>query len=690
MGQPYTISVDVQNPDEVNAHTYTLQLKEECNTQNYCFTQQGISFPSWEQSGASLIGVPTQWQTDPTCMQSGAWLDVNVNGAYNGNCMISANEGQQTVAPGQTATFTFTFTNKWAWIPAWNWKFLAATVESFGFNVVPTTGIASIISHIEQVLSSSYSVPLENFDFQLMSGGVQIATHQSTVIVGPLKLAAYTTVVFSSITASIATGTVFEECATVIGCTIAPWDLGYEAITLGVENLAYIGASDPSMDYTQVVQPSSYALLNGTLVADLPAFQSLSSDQVILLQTLANVASLENATVISITRYTGALEAGSQYYASLQLQAIQNYASQRDQLMSQFVDLLSRQPSPPPFNSTSIQNLRNFLEANGLPSIEQQILNGLGLSSSIPDVVAGLTLFNATTLNEFTFLRSLQIIQSMMANETAIWTSKQVSLTHPTILLNPSSAGSGTTVLVSGSVFSLSDSTCSLSGTAAGDSDCSISGGMLSGSFVVGNVASGSYMITATGSSGDSASTTLSVSIGTSSQTSQASVLKVWFDIPYFLDTLPCSYQLVVHAQTTNGLSIINLHWDWGDGSTLDVPFAGSNQVTDSRTHGYVNAGTYVVSVTATDSAGNTGIGYWGLDDAFPASCQRPVGTAGVTPPTSNGTATASATGHPTILKLKITETELNQVQILSRLNLNIHTVLSQAISCDLMKVESQ
>jgi hypothetical protein len=197
-------------------------------------------------------------------------------------------------------------------------------------------------------------------------------------------------------------------------------------------------------------------------------------------------------------------------------------------------------------------------------------------------------------------------------------------------------------------------------------------------------------MITATGSSGDSASTTLSVSIGTSSQTSQASVLKVWFDIPYFLDTLPCSYQLVVHAQTTNGLSIINLHWDWGDGSTLDVPFAGSNQVTDSRTHGYVNAGTYVVSVTATDSAGNTGIGYWGLDDAFPASCQRPVGTAGVTPPTSNGTATASATGHPTILKLKITETELNQVQILSRLNLNIHTVLSQAISCDLMKVESQ
>jgi PKD repeat protein len=103
--------------------------------------------------------------------------------------------------------------------------------------------------------------------------------------------------------------------------------------------------------------------------------------------------------------------------------------------------------------------------------------------------------------------------------------------------------------------------------------------------------------------------------------------LQVWFDYPYFLEAGPCEYQLIVHAKTSNGLWITNLHWDFGDGSTLDVPFTWQSVVTDSRTHGYANAGTYTVSVTAYDSAGNSYIGYWGLYDAFPTSCIREPGT---------------------------------------------------------------
>jgi hypothetical protein len=41
--------------------------------------------------------------------------------------------------------------------------------------------------------------------------------------------------------------------------------------------------------------------------------------------------------------------------------------------------------------------------------------------------------------------------------------------------------------------------------------NCSVSGGVLSGSFVAANVASGPYTITASGSTGDSAAATLSV-----------------------------------------------------------------------------------------------------------------------------------------------------------------------------------
>lgn len=102
--------------------------------------------------------------------------------------------------------------------------------------------------------------------------------------------------------------------------------------------------------------------------------------------------------------------------------------------------------------------------------------------------------------------------------------------------------------------------------------------------------------------------------------------VQVWFETPYFLGSGPCQYQLVVHAKTSSGFWITSLHWNFGDGSTMSVPFAAGNQVTDSRVHGYATARTYVVSVTAFDSAGNIGTGYWGLSDAFPSSCVRSPG----------------------------------------------------------------
>jgi hypothetical protein len=81
----------------------------------------------------------------------------------------------------------------------------------------------------------------------------------------------------------------------------------------------------------------------------------------------------------------------------------------------------------------------------------------------------------------------------------------------PAIVLNANSVGGGTTIQVSGSGFSSSDVSCSLSGSAVGSSTCSISGGTLSGSFVVADVATGYYTVTAIGSTGDSASATFGV-----------------------------------------------------------------------------------------------------------------------------------------------------------------------------------
>ncbi len=84
-----------------------------------------------------------------------------------------------------------------------------------------------------------------------------------------------------------------------------------------------------------------------------------------------------------------------------------------------------------------------------------------------------------------------------------------VSSTTASLALTPSSALVGATVQVSSSIFSTSDNSCSLSGTPVASQTCSISGGILTGSFVTANVTVGSYTITATGTpTGDSASAT--------------------------------------------------------------------------------------------------------------------------------------------------------------------------------------
>jgi hypothetical protein len=84
-------------------------------------------------------------------------------------------------------------------------------------------------------------------------------------------------------------------------------------------------------------------------------------------------------------------------------------------------------------------------------------------------------------------------------------------------------------------------------------------------------------------------------------------VLQVWFDAaPQLTIAYPPAYVFNVAAKTDSGLSITRLHWDFGDGSTLDVPFSAQSQVSDMRAHQYANQANYCVTVTVFDNAGNT------------------------------------------------------------------------------------
>jgi len=110
--------------------------------------------------------------------------------------------------------------------------------------------------------------------------------------------------------------------------------------------------------------------------------------------------------------------------------------------------------------------------------------------------------------------------QSSMTS-TVISTTSSQTTTHsnlsPSISLDTSSVIAGSTVHVSGNGFAGTDTTCALSGNGAVTSQsCTISGGVLNAWFIVGNVATGSYTVTAAGSPmGDTASAIFQVANST-------------------------------------------------------------------------------------------------------------------------------------------------------------------------------
>ena len=74
------------------------------------------------------------------------------------------------------------------------------------------------------------------------------------------------------------------------------------------------------------------------------------------------------------------------------------------------------------------------------------------------------------------------------------------------------------------------------------------------------------------------------------------------------LDTIsPQAYAFGMVATAAPGMTITRLHWDFGDGTFMDVPYCCQNQVSEVRYHAYQQPGSYTVTVTVYDSGGNSG-----------------------------------------------------------------------------------
>jgi hypothetical protein len=89
---------------------------------------------------------------------------------------------------------------------------------------------------------------------------------------------------------------------------------------------------------------------------------------------------------------------------------------------------------------------------------------------------------------------------------------------QPVLMLSSGSAQVGLEISVSGTGFLPTDTACTFSSPSSGvlvsSSACVAQGGLLSGSFIVGNVPIGAYVVQASGNMGDSAQTILDVSGG--------------------------------------------------------------------------------------------------------------------------------------------------------------------------------
>jgi hypothetical protein len=136
--------------------------------------------------------------------------------------------------------------------------------------------------------------------------------------------------------------------------------------------------------------------------------------------------------------------------------------------------------------------------------------NGLIYAFSLTN---GQTLFSASIGSLPTHFNSL----TAAYGQIFVTASQQVIAygVAPTIALSPNSGPVGTSTTLSGSGFAAGDTgTCTLSSSPSAlisNPTCTISGGTASGSFTVANVALGPYTVTVTGSTGDMASSTFTV-----------------------------------------------------------------------------------------------------------------------------------------------------------------------------------
>ena len=177
-----------------------------------------------------------------------------------------------------------------------------------------------------------------------------------------------------------------------------------------------------------------------------------------------------------------------------------------------------------------VQSTLTLTPASG-KRLDTGIISGTGFKTSAKNTTTGCPAQIATTLLTFDWsdgshceisssgvltgvykinANALGGLRSVSINNATLVQQGSVSVPFAvvaTVTATPSSGVAGANILVSGTNFALADTTCTLSSSPSGlltSAACAISGtGIVSGSFIVASGASGSYIVTVTGTTGD-------------------------------------------------------------------------------------------------------------------------------------------------------------------------------------------
>jgi len=267
--------------------------------------------------------------------------------------------------------FQLGFTNEWEWLKPRDWRFavldfvldqrfFSYSVASFVYSCTQAGKIVPSVKYTirpdpnsHDFIVFSYSIPvyasLEKVNYYCSSVELQVASMMMTA-------------------------------SSWMGGPFAPayWAAG--AACSGASMAAYDAAFDPVPDYTQVV-PVKY-IDTPEEIATLPE----GSEKDLAMASLELLA-YQRAANESYICYEGAKADSNTPCMALQLDAAAKYNAMAISKLRQVQSLTGLlTANMPPLTESDWQDFRNFIEENGLPQLQQDLLEQMGYGSYISDI----------------------------------------------------------------------------------------------------------------------------------------------------------------------------------------------------------------------------------------------------------------------------------------------------------------